>query len=193
MKRNFSENNLLTDLPLIRDLENVIKKSKKNVVLFGTVGSGKTFLLNKLCGTNYLTAEEGFSCTRIVQHDFTQIHDMIIIDFPGLKASEDIIGHLSIQKKALSVIPVRMICFVIEYTQRFESIIREVEELFSIFKKHLNNITIIITKSDAVKDDTKEKLKFQIKTKFKIENILFTQKKTDGMYIFMRRIGKNKE
>ena len=170
-------------LPLIKDLDNIIKKSKKNVVLFGTVGSGKTFLLNKLCDTNYLTAEEGFSCTRVVQYAFTQIHEMIIIDFPGLKASEDIIGHLSIQKRALSVIPVRMICFVIEYTQRFESIIREVEELFSIFKKHLNNITIIITKSENVKETTEENLKFQIKKKFKIENILFTQKKTNGLFL----------
>ena len=181
MKRVSSETNLFADLPIIRDLDNVIKKSKKNVILFGTVGSGKTFLLNKLCGTNYLTAEEGFSCTRVVQHDFSQIHDMIIIDFPGLKASEDIIGHLSIQKKALSVIPVRMICFVIEYSQRFDTIIREVKELISIFKKNLNNITIIITKSEDVKDDTKEKIKFQIKSKFKIENVLFTEKKTNGL------------
>ena len=168
MKRVSSETNLFADLPIIRDLDNVIKKSKKNVILFGTVGSGKTFLLNKLCGTNYLTAEEGFSCTRVVQHDFSQIHDMIIIDFPGLKASEDIIGHLSIQKKALSVIPVRMICFVLEYNQRFDNIIREVAELFSIFKKYLNNITIFITKSENVKDTTKENLKFQIKKKLMV-------------------------
>ena len=183
MRRCLTETNLLAHLPLIRDLDNVIKKSKKNVILFGTVGSGKTFLLNKLCDTNYLTAEEGFSCTRVVQHDFTQIHDMIIIDFPGLKASEDIIGHLSVQKRALSLIPVRMICFVLEYTQRFDTIFREVAELFSIFKKYLNNITIFITKSENVKDTTKENLKFQIKKKFKIENILFTKKNTNGLML----------
>ena len=74
-----------------------------------------------------------------------------------------------------------MICFVLEYNQRFDNIIREVAELFSIFKKYLNNITIFITKSENVKDTTKENLKFQIKKKFKIENILFTKKNTNGL------------
>lgn len=181
MRRCLSEINAFTHLPFIRNLDNVIKKNKKNIILFGTVGSGKTYLLNKLCDKNYLTAEEGFSCTRVVQHDFTQVHDMIIIDFPGLKASEDIIEHLSVQKRALSVIPVRMICFVVAYQQRFDLIIAEVRDMLSIFKKHLNNITIIITKSENVKDTTKEKIKFELKKKFKIENILFTFKNYNAL------------
>lgn len=128
-----------------------------------------------------MTSSEGFSCTREVQHDFSQIYDMIIIDFPGIKATEDIFEHLNIQKKALSIIPVRMICFVLEWSQRFDLMIRDINDLFSIFKIYLGNITIIITKTEKVKDVTKEKLKFQIKKKFKIDNIIFTENKTNGM------------
>ena len=69
-----------------------------------------------------------------------------------------------------------MICFVIEYTKRFDTILREIGELFSIFKKHLNNITIFITKSENVKEKTKENLKFETNKKFKIQNIFFTKK-----------------
>ena len=176
MKRSNNKTNLLKDGTLIRDFDNVIKTSKNNIILFGSVGSGKTFLLNKLCGTDYMTSDEGFSCTRVVQHSFSQIYDMIIIDFPGLKWTEDIFEHLNIQKKALSMIPVRMICLVLEWQKRFDSMIMEISELFSIFKIYLGNITIIITKTENVKDVTKEKIKFQIKKKFKIEYYFYYEK-----------------
>ena len=70
MRRCLTETNLSAYAPIIRGLDNVIKKSKKNIILFGKVGSGKTFLLNKLCDTNYLTAEEGFSCTKVISACF---------------------------------------------------------------------------------------------------------------------------
>ena len=59
MEKTLNECNL--SLAIINDLEE-IKKSENNVVLFGSVGNGKTYLLNKACGANYLTADDGYSC-----------------------------------------------------------------------------------------------------------------------------------
>jgi len=178
MKRSLSESTL--SLAIINDLED-IKKSENNIVLFGSVGNGKTLLLNKACGANYFTADNGYSCTRNVQFDYSLKYDMVIIDFPGLNAVQDIIGHLRVQKTALSTIPVRMICFVIKYSPRNDDFERELGQMLSIFSNYIKNVTIIITKSENINMKRKEEIKFLFKNKFEIENILFTTLKTDGI------------
>lgn len=61
MKRTSSEKRFI--VRLIESLED-IRKGENNIVLFGSVGNGKTYLLNKLCGASYPTADDGYSCTR---------------------------------------------------------------------------------------------------------------------------------
>ena len=177
MKRSQSECNLTKYI--VKNLEE-IKEGKNNVVLFGSVGNGKTYLLNRICGANFLTADDGYSCTRSVQFDFSLKHDMAILDFPGLNAVQDIVSHLKIQKTALSAIPVRMICFVIKYSPRNDDFERELGQMLSIFDNYIKNIVIIITKSENIDMKRKEEIKFIFKNKFNIENVLFTTKKTNG-------------
>ena len=177
MKRSQSERNFTKYI--VKNLEE-IKEGKNNVVLFGSVGNGKTYLLNKICGASFLTADDGYSCTRNVQFDFSLKHDMVILDFPGLNAVQDIVSHLKIQKTALSAIPVRMICFVIKYSPRNDDFERELGQMLSIFDNYIKNIVIIITKSENIDMKRKEDIKFLFKNKFNIENVLFTTKKTNG-------------
>ena len=152
LKRSISESRFT-----IRILDNLeeIKESQNNIVLFGSVGNGKTYLINKACGTDFETADKGYSCTRNVQHAFTVKYDMIMIDFPGLNAVKDIMGHLRIQKTALNSIPVRMICFVIKYAQRNDDFEIELGQMLSIFNNYIKNIAIIITKSEDISKNTK--------------------------------------
>ena len=178
LKRSISESRFT-----IRILDNLeeIKESQNNIVLFGSVGNGKTYLINKACGTDFETADKGYSCTRNVQHAFTVKYDMIMIDFPGLNAVKDIMGHLRIPKTALNSIPVRMICFMIKYSPRNDDFEIELGQMLSIFNNYIKNIAIIITKSEDISKNTKrkEEIKFLFKNKFEIENVLFTTKKTD--------------
>ena len=177
MRRSLSES--ILSIAIIKELDD-IKQSENNIVLFGSVGNGKTFLLNKACGAEYLTADNGYSCTRNIQFEYSLKYDMVIIDFPGLNAVQDIIGHLKVQKTALSAIPVRMICFVIKYSPRNDDFERELGQMLSIFDNYLKNVTIIITKSEEVTMKRKEEIKFLFKEKFNIENVLFTTKKING-------------
>ena len=170
MKSSLSESTL--SYAIINDLEE-IKKSENNIVLFGSVGNGKTLLLNKACGVNYLTADNGYSCTRYVQFDYSLKYDMVIIDFPGLNAVQDIIGHLRVQKTALSTIPVRMICFVIKYSPRNDDFERELGQMLSIFNNYIKNVTIIITKSENIQMKRKEEIKFLFKKRFSKNNTKF--------------------
>ena len=56
-------------IPILNELEE-IKKNENNIILFGSVGNGKTFLLNKACRENFLVNNRGYSCTKQVNIHF---------------------------------------------------------------------------------------------------------------------------
>ena len=155
-----------------------IKNSSNNIILFGSVGAGKTTLINKLCNVDLLTKEDGFSCTRDVQYSRTPDGN-IIIDFPGLNAAEEIVKHLKIQKSTLSSIPARMICLVIKLTARYDDIIKSALQMVKIFYENKNNITIIITNSENITIVQEAEISKSLENKCKINptHILFTSKK----------------
>ena len=53
---------------LVNENFDEIKNSTNNVILFGSVGNGKTTLINKICKCNLKTKNDRFSCTRDVQY-----------------------------------------------------------------------------------------------------------------------------
>lgn len=146
-----------------RDLRK-LKKSKNNVILFGEVGNGKTTLINKLCGTVYEVREGGYSCTREIQYGLSKDRN-IIIDCPGLNAAEDIVQHLKVQKFILSVIPIRIICFVIKLSTRYDLLLRAASRMLKIFYRHKDNISIIITFCEELGNKQMKEILSILKTK----------------------------
>lgn len=148
----------MTDEFLVNKNFDEIKNSQNNIVLFGSVGNGKTTLINKLCHCDLITKNDGFSCTRDVQYSRT--HDgSLIIDFPGLNAAEDIVKHLQIQKSTLSVIPAKMICLVIKLTARYDDIVKSALQMIRIFASNRDNICVIITFCEELKMPQAEEIK----------------------------------
>ena len=168
----------MTDEFLVSKNFEEIKNSSNNIILFGSVGAGKTTLINKLCKVDLLTKEDGFSCTRDVQYSRTPDGNLII-DFPGLNAAEEIVKHLKIQKSTLSSIPARMICLVIKLTARYDDIIKSALQMVKIFNENRANIAIIITNSENATMVQEEEIKKALEKKCKInaKNILFTSTK----------------
>lgn len=163
----------------------VLKQSSNNIILFGEVGSGKTTIINTLCSKKYETKEGGYSCTKEIQYAYTE-DGSIIIDFPGLNASEDIIKHLQIQKFTLSVIPIKMICFVIKSNTRIDNILKTTYEMLKIFYKNIKNIVIILTFSERLSDQNKKDIKLQINKKYKIDEnlIIFSYKNINSKELY---------
>jgi GTPase SAR1 family protein len=151
------------------------KESGNNIVLFGGVGSGKTTLINKLCGMNFKTSKEGFSCTRLVQCSPTIRNNNLILDFPGLNSMREIIQHLTQQRETLKAIPVRMICFVVKYDNRYEQLLKPIIQMVRIFKHHLKNVGIIFTHSEQLNETTRSEIKAIVEEEIGItsKNIIF--------------------
>ena len=168
----------MTDEFLVSKNFDEIKNSSNNIILFGSVGAGKTTLINKLCNVDLLTKEDGFSCTRDVQYSRTPDGN-IIIDFPGLNAAEEIVKHLKIQKSTLSTIPARMICLVIKLTARYDHIIISALQMVKIFYENRDNITIIITNTENITIVQEAEIckSLEKKCKIKANHILFTSTK----------------
>ena len=165
----------MTDEYLVNKNFDEVKNSSNNIILFGSVGNGKTTLINKLCNCNLMTKVDGFSCTRDVQYCRTP-DGSLIIDFPGLNAAEDIVKHLKIQKSTLSVIPARMICLVTKLTARYDDIVKALLQMARIFHENRNNIVIIITFCEKITITQEAEISKVIEKKIKIktENIIFT-------------------
>ena len=160
-----------------------IKNSKNNIIFFGSVGTGKTTLLNKTCGQNFEAKDEAYSVTREVQYAFTLRHNNIILDFPGLNSSVDVVAHLKAQKNALSIIPIRMICFIVRYTPRYDDIIKSVSQMLMIFREYHKNICIIVTNSEKSTIKSQSEIEQIFKTKFRIDKFLFTTLHSNGVDI----------
>ena len=168
----------MTDEYLVNKNFDEVKNSSNNIILFGSVGNGKTTLINKLCNCNLMTKVDGFSCTRDVQYCRTP-DGSLIIDFPGLNAAEDIVKHLKIQKSTLSVIPARMICLVTKLTARYDDIVKALLQMVRIFIENRNNLAIIITFCEDITITQEAEISKVIEKKIKIktENIIFTSNK----------------
>ena len=158
-----------------------IQKSKNNIILFGYAGSGKTTLLNKICGENFEVRDTSNPVTKVVQYSYSLRNDNILIDFPGINSGMDIVPILRAQKNVLNIIPVRMICFVVKYSNRYDDMIKAGNQLLMIFRDYRNNICLIITNSENANNKIKEEIELIFKKKFGIDKILFSTLKNGGL------------
>lgn len=160
-----------------------IKHSRKNIILLGEVGSGKTTLMNKLTGADFQTGRDCTSVTSDVQICSSLDYSSIIFDFPGFKVLDDIIPVFKVQYKTLRNIPIRGICFVVERRDRPELMVDSLIGLKETFDGYSNNIIIIITKTDEMDDAKKDETRDYILKKTGFDKIIFSDINKNGFVI----------
>ncbi len=161
------------DFTLDKDFE-IIKSSKNNILFFGPEGSGKTNILNKICDLKYKKDIRYFSQTREVHYYFTNKYNNIIIDLPELNSAKNIFEFFRYQKKAWSVIPIKIICYIVRFSLRYADLIKSVSSMYKIFNIYRNNICLIISNSEESTVINKNEIELLFKTKFGINKIVFS-------------------
>jgi 50S ribosome-binding GTPase len=120
------------------------------VALVGKVGHGKTFLLNKLTGSHFLSSASPNSCTRTLQYGYSKHEKLLVVDTPGFYVSDSLAEHLAAQKVALEGMSLSGVYFVVKYG-RADEVALEATRVMEFVGD--DNIRIIITHSDTVSDD----------------------------------------
>jgi len=157
------------------DIE-LFKKSENNIILFGNVSSGKTTIMEKL--SNFKIRNYYYKMDDSI---YSEWNDNIIIEFPGLHPNSRIKNHLKTQISLLSIIPIKIICFTVKCSVRYDFIIREASEIPKIFPENINNIIIIITFCEGLNIKQKSEIKkiLQIKIKIPEDNIIFSSNREE--------------
>ena len=179
MKRSLSAPRTFNRQTILNFIDE-IKYCQKNIILIGSVGVGKTTFLNRICDSKFETSDGGYSCTKHIQYSFTQKHDLVIIDFPGLNATRDVGSHLKVQITALKNLSIKMICLMIQYSTRNDDFERELSKMLQMFDEYSQNITVIITKCEGISLTRQEDIRHIFKTGFEIENIIFSSFAKNG-------------
>ena len=160
-----------------------IVNSKNNIILLGEVGAGKTTLLNKLVRGDFKTGKDCRSITNEVQICASIDRENIIFDFPGFKALDNIISIFKVQYRTLRNIPIKAICFVVERRDRPELIVDSLIGLKETFDDYTENIIIIITKTDELKQCQKLEIEKYIFQKTGFKKIIFSGMKTNADFL----------
>ncbi len=169
-----------------------IKYSENNIVFLGEVGAGKTTIINKLSGSNFEVGVDCKSVTSEVQIVSDREYENILFDFPGFKVMDDFIPIFEVQYRTLKNIPIRAICFIIERRDRFDSMADSLISLKETFDDYIDNIIVIITKTESYDNNKKEEVRNYVKEKTGFDKIIFTDEYTSPRTL-LRQINKFKD
>jgi len=150
-----SSSELMSDLQEMRELDDSVisnDTSRYNVILFGPVGVGKTSILNLITGNNFETREVGSSCTQQFQFGQSAYHQFNLIDMPGTDSCENKVKHVKIQQTTLRENSFAVVCVVCEWATRFDDYVTKLTKIKRLFRYHLPNIIVILTKCDKATD-----------------------------------------
>ena len=135
-------NKLGNNVGNLKNYIELIMNSNINVIFFGYCGAGKTTLINKLCGSSFdvmNSTKEPYCAESRKKGDF------LAIDLPPLDSDKDQLSKYNIHKTILSSIPVRMICLIVKYEYRHDTMLQQMNSLKKNFEEYLDNTLIIIT------------------------------------------------
>ena len=118
-----------------------------NVLLIGQAGTGKTALLNKLCGTSKksgkgppITKELTCISTNCGRYPFN------IVDTPGTDSDEERYKHASLLYHAVTTKPYNAILALIGFDDRYYRMVESYKSIIKPYRKYEKNALILVSR-----------------------------------------------
>ncbi|KAM3133696.1 hypothetical protein pb186bvf_014242 [Paramecium bursaria] len=153
--------------------------SSKQVILLGTLGSGKTTLFNTICKKLEKTKFGGESITKqLTISESCEGQGFRILDTPGFGAVTDRLAHSIGILAGLTEGPINRILIVVRY-ERLGMMIEQATRICKVVWKYMPLVTVIITHWDLCEDKAQEQksIEEQFKKSFKINSFIYSFQK----------------
>lgn len=136
--------------------------SRKNGILVGGTGEGKTTLYNKLTNSVAKSGEGSHGITINLFKDPVAYgnNKFDLVDTPGLDDLKDSFTPSYLVRKTLETVPYNTIFVVIAFKKRFDKIVDYFVDISRPLKSYMDKVTIMISHCDESKDilDSKGKI-----------------------------------
>ena len=124
------------------------------VVLIGDVGTGKSTIVEKLCGVQNRSSNSSVSFTKESVLFRTPDHRLIISDTPGTNAMRDKLSQNTQVAVALNYAPVSRILIVVKADTRIDNVVDDVRKYAEqLGDLDISVIGVLVTHMDTVKWD----------------------------------------
>lgn len=141
--------NIIYDYNCLEKYQN----SENNILLLGKLGVGKKNIRETLCKkdknqfeVDYLGENSLYIYNSYIKNDF----NILEINYPSKDIQFEEMNYYEIQKQALNILTIKMICFVIKYNNNYDVLIQDINNIKTYFDEFKKNIIVIITHSDEI-------------------------------------------
>lgn len=126
-------------------------------VLIGRMGTGKTTLINKICGLNH-PAGAGVSYTDRLYSNRVSVGDypFTLIDTPGAASTDENYKHSLLQFHALTATPINAILMMVKYDCRHSYVREHLDDLLKLVPEYVKKVVVVISHWDHVTDQDRE-------------------------------------
>lgn len=131
---------------------------KACAIVMGKTGTGKTTLVNKLCGTVHDCGAGSGSITRNLYQNSVSCgeNSFSLIDTPGTDSTTETYKHAYLLKQGLTTIPINTIFIVVKYDSRFDKMLEYYYDVEQPVYNYDAKIIVMISHLDLSKEPQKE-------------------------------------
>ena len=145
--------------PLIKEMQTCKSLSYKPTgILMGRTGSGKSTLVNMLCGTKHQCGAGSGSITRNLFRNDVNCgeNSFSLIDTPGTNSQSETYKHAYLLKQGLTATPINTIFILTKYESRFDTMLEYYYESEQPVYNYERKIVLMISHWDLSKEAEKE-------------------------------------